>query len=114
MKRSASAARYAERVLEGLDDAGRPERIVVWIERGDGGLWGVGRAVNPQHRPCDEPRPEDYVCQTYELDEALEQANATLEDDVCVLETEGAADRIPPFTRKEILPKLERYFFRGE
>ena len=30
---------------------------MVWIERRSGGLWAVGRCVNPQHRPSDEPRP---------------------------------------------------------
>jgi len=56
MRRSSKAGRYAERVLDGVDDAGAPERVVIWIERKEGGLWAVGRAVNPQHRPSDEPR----------------------------------------------------------
>ena len=36
---------------------GVDERIEIWIERKEGGVWAVGRAVNPQHRPSDEPRP---------------------------------------------------------
>jgi len=113
MRRSSKAGRYAERVLDGVDDAGAPERVVIWIERKEGGLWAVGRVVNPQHRPSDEPRRDDYVFEGYELDEALEHANDVLEDDVAVLEQEGIEDRVRPFTRKEILPALERWFFRG-
>ena len=113
MRRSSRPGRCAERVLDGFDDAGAPERVVLWIERKDGGLWGVGRAVNPQHRPSDEPRREDWVFEGYELDDALEQANAALEDDVHVFEEDGADDRVQPFTRKEVLPTLERWFFRG-
>ena len=112
MRRSSKAGRYAERVLDGVDDVGAPERVVIWIERRDGGVWAVGRAVDPQHRESDEPRPDDYVFEGYELDDALERANAVLEDDVAVLEQEGLEDRVPPFTRKEILPALERWFFR--
>ena len=112
MRRSSDAGRFAERVLDGFDDAGSPERVVIWIERQQGGLWAVGRAVNPQHRPSTEPRPDDYVFQGYELDDALEQANDALEDDVVVLEEDGADGRVRPFTRKEVLPSLERWFFR--
>jgi hypothetical protein len=112
MRQNSSAGRYAERVLDGFDDSGGVERVVLWVERKEDGLWAVGRAVNPQHRPSDEPRPDDYVFESYELDDALEHANSALEDDVVVLEEEGVAERVPPFTRKEILPKLERWFFR--
>ena len=87
---------------------------MIWLERKDDGVWAVGRAVDPQHRPTDEPRPEDFVFESYELDDALEHANAALEDDVAVLETDGELrTRVQPFTRKEILPRLERWFFRG-
>ena len=113
MRRSSRAGRYAERVLDGFDDTGAPERVVLWIERKDGGIWAVGRAVNPQHRPSDEPRTDDYVFEGYELDETLEHANGALEDDVRVLEEDGSDGRVPPFTRKEVLPALERWFFRG-
>ena len=72
-----------------------------------------GRAVNPQHRSSHEPRADDYVFEGYELDDALEAANGALEDDVSVLEQDGGAGRVAPFTRKEIVPRLERLFFRG-
>jgi len=113
MRRRSRAARYAERVLTGIDDSGAPERVVIWVERKEGGLWAVGRAVNPEHRPSDEPRLDDYIFESYELDDALEHANAALEDDVAVLEEEGLEGKVPPFTRNEVLPLLERWFFRG-
>lgn len=114
MKQAGTSGRYAERVLDGVDDGGAPERIVLWIERKDGGVWAVGRAVNPQHRSSDTPRPDDYLFEGYELDDALAAANDALEDDVSVFEQDGGAGRVPPFTRKEIVPHLERLFFRGE
>jgi hypothetical protein len=112
--KQAGAGRYAERVLDGVDDGGAPERIVLWIERKDGGIWAVGRAVNPQHRSSDVPRADDYLFEGYELEDALEAANGALEDDVSVFEEDGGAGRVAPFTRKEIVPHLERLFFRGE
>jgi hypothetical protein len=112
MESTAPSVRYAERVLEGFDDDGNTERIVLSIDRRDGGIWVVDRAVNPQHRPGDERAPEDEIFSGYELDDALEHANEALEDDVRVLEEEGLDAHVPPFTRKEILPKLERWFLR--
>ena len=114
MRQASEAGRYAERILDGVDDGGVPERVVLWIERKDDGIWAVGRAVNPQHRPSDEPKPDDYIFESYELEDALDHANSALEDDVSVLEEDGRAERVQPFTKKEILPKLERWFFRGE
>lgn len=97
--------------MNGVDDAGVEERIVVWIERKPGALWAVGRAVNPQHRPSDETRADDYVFEGYELEDALEIANSTLEDDVSVLEADGRDTKVRPFVRDELLKPLERYFF---
>ena len=104
MRRHTGDGRCAERELRGVDDAGREERVVIWIERKEGALWAVGRSVNPQHRRSDEPRREDYVFEGYELGDALEAANGVLEDD-------GALGVVKPFTRKEVLPTLERFFF---
>jgi len=105
-----SAGRCAERVVEGLDDAGAAERIVVWIERQPGALWAVGRVVNPQHRASE--RRDDYVWQGYELDDALEIANGILEDDCTVSEEDGfGATKVRPFRREELLAPLERAFF---
>ena len=102
---------FCERIVEGLDDAGRPEQIVIWIERRPGALWTVGRAVNPHLRASAEPRHDDYVWQGYELEDALESANATLEDDCFVSEADGKEARIKPFRRDELLAPLERLFF---
>ena len=74
MRRTSKEGRFAERVVSGVDDLGVEERIVIWIERKPGGLWAVGRAVNPQHRRSDEPRPDDYLFEGFELEDALEQA----------------------------------------
>ena len=111
MRRKSTEERCAERVLRGVDDAGREERIVIWLERKEGAVWAVGRAVNPQHRPSDEPRRDDYLFEGHELADALEAANAALEDDARVLEDDGSTERVKPFTRKEVLPMLERFFF---
>jgi hypothetical protein len=111
MRRSSREGRYAERTLIGVDDVGEEERIVLWIERRPGAVWAVGRVVNPQLRDSDEPRPEDAIFEGYELDDALDRANEALEDDVRVLEEDGRPADAKPFTRKEVLPLLERWFF---
>ena len=111
MRRKSTAGRFAERILVGVDDAGAEERIVIWIERKAGALWAVGRSINAQHRTSDEPRRDDYVFEGYELEDALEAANATLEDDVRVLEEDGRTEKVRPFVRDELLKPLEKYFF---
>ena len=111
MKQRSRAGRVAERVLDGVDDAGSQERIVFWIERRPGAVWAVGRAVNPNLRRTDDPVAADVIFEGYELEEALDRANEALEDDVRVLETDGRAPSVRPFTRRELLPLLERWFF---
>ena len=111
MRRTSRAGRFAERTLDGVDDTGRAERVVIWIERKPGAVWAVGRAVNPQHRNSDEPRADDWVFEGYELGDALEKANEVLEDDVRVLEEEGRTAKVQPFKRDEVLRPLERWFF---
>jgi len=111
VKRRESSAVFAERVLECVDDAGADERVVIWIERKPGALWAVGRSVNPQHRPSDQPPPIDYVFEGYELEDALEQANATLEDDLRVSRQDGRSAEADRFAREELLKPLERWFF---
>ena len=59
---------------------------MIWIERRPGALWAVGRAVNPQLPARATSRDgDDYVFEGYELEDALEAANETLEDDLRVL-----------------------------
>jgi hypothetical protein len=111
VKRNPIPGKFAERELRGVDDAGAEERIVLWIERKPGAVWAVGRAVNPQLRSTVEPRADDYVFEGFELEDALDAANAALEDDVRVLEEDGAEVVARPFTRQELLKPLERWFF---
>ena len=51
------------------------------------------------------------IFEGYELGDALDRANEALEDDVNVLEADGRPADARPFTRKEVLPLLERWFF---
>ena len=111
MKRKTTTGRFAERVLRGVDDLGSDERVVYWIERRPGALWAVGRAVNPQHRSSDEPRADDYIFEGYELEDALEHANAALRDDLRVSEQDGRPQQVDEFRREELLEPLERWFF---
>jgi hypothetical protein len=50
VKAATDRGRFAERVLHGVDSDGEPEAVVIWIERKEGGVLAVGRAVNPHHR----------------------------------------------------------------
>ncbi len=111
MRRPSREGRYAERVLQAFDDTGSPERVVLWIERKEGGVWAVGRAVNPQHRESEEPRRDDYLFEGYELDDALGAANDALEDDASVSEQDGREAKVRPFRRDELTKPLERWFF---
>ena len=67
--------------------------------------------MNPQLREVKQPRPEDYVFEGYELGDALQEANETLEDDFTVSERDGHAELVRPFTRDELLKPLEAWFF---
>ena len=111
MRRKSTEGRFAERVVHGVDDAGAEETIVIWIERKQGAVWAVGRAVNPQHRPSHEPRRDDYLFEGYELGDALDAANAALEDDAVVSEQDGHTGKVRPFRRDELTKPLERWFF---
>jgi hypothetical protein len=102
------------RVVHGVDDAGNEERVVIWIERKSGALWAVGRAVNSHLRNDKAPRRDDYIFEGYELEDALEQANEALEDDLTVSESDGRPEHLRPFTRDELLKPLEAWFFGRE
>src|SRR3954452_9598176 len=111
VRRKSTEGRFAERVVHGVDDAGAEETVVVWIERKQGAVWAVARAVNPHHRARDEPRRDDYLFEGYELDDCLLAANEMLEDDLSVSEKDGRPEHLRPFTRDEMLKPLERWFF---
>jgi len=81
------------------------------IERKAGAVWAVGRVVNPHERNGKAARAHDYVFEGYELEDALEQANAALEDDLTVSESDGRTEHCRPFTRDEVLKPLEAWFF---
>jgi hypothetical protein len=108
---STDRGRFAERELRGVDDAGNDERVVIWIERKTGAVWAVGRAVNAHERNDHAPRRDDYIFEGYELEDALDCANAALEDDLAVSEADGKGGRMRPFTREELLKPLEAWFF---
>jgi hypothetical protein len=111
VQQSTDRGRFAERVLHGVDSNGDSETVVIWIERKEGGVWAVGRAMNPHLREVKRPRPEDYVFEGYELGDCLQQANETLEDDFTVSERDGHDEQVKPFTRDELLKPLEAWFF---
>ncbi len=99
-------------MVDGRDDAGNDERVLIWIERRPGAVWSVGRMVNPQHRESGEAREDDYLWTGYELEDCLDTANAALEDDVVVFEDDGGpGENVKPFRREELLEPLERLFF---
>jgi hypothetical protein len=111
VKAPATAGHFAERIVDGRDDGGSPERVIIWIERLPGAVWAVGRMVNPQQRETDAPREHDWVWQGYELDDCLDAANAALEDDAVVSEELGSPQTVKPFRRSELTEPLERLFF---
>jgi hypothetical protein len=111
VKGPAVAGRFAERIVYGRDDGGSSERVVIWIERRAGATWAVGRQVNPQHRETESPRADDYLWEGHELEDCLDAANATLEDDAVVSEGDGATAKVKPFRREELLAPLEKFFF---
>jgi hypothetical protein len=111
VKAPARDGRFAERVVEGLDDGGSPERVVIWIERRAGALWAVGLQVHPQHREWGGVRPDDRVWKGYELEDCLAAANDALEDDAVASEEDGADAKVRPFHRDELLAPLEKFFF---
>ena len=112
-QRHANGHRYAERVVVGRDDRGDAERVTLWIDRLEGGVWTVGRAVNLEERESDDPRKEDLLFEGYEMGDALLAANEALEADVEASADvdDGRNDAVRPFTEAELKKKLERWFF---
>ena len=103
--------RFAARTLQGLGEDGSREEILIWIERRPGALWAVGRAIDLGNRRSQQPRPDDYVFEGYEMGDALAAANGALSDDLKVSAEEGLTAAADPFTEDELLKPLERWFF---
>ena len=102
---------FAERTLSGLDDAGRREEVRIWIDWLPGGIWGVGRAVDLAAR--ENPslvREDDWVFRGYEMQDALDAANAALAADLDVSRGLGEEPAAEPFSDAELRPRLERWF----
>ena len=111
MRRKSSDARCAERVLRGVDDTGRDESVVIWVERKRA---ASGRSAGRSTRStgaATSPGGTTISSRGTSSSDALEAANGALEDDVRVLEDDGSTESVKPFTRKEVLPVLERFFF---
>lgn len=102
---------FAERRLGGLDDHGVREEVHIWIDWLPGGIWGVGRVVDLGSR--ENPslvREDDWVFRGYEMQDALEAANAALSADLDVSREVGEDGEAPPFSEAELRPRLERWF----
>lgn len=106
-----AGTRFAERVFHGVGEDGAREEIVIWIERRQGALWAVGRAIDPKNRSIPVARPDDYIFEGYELGDALEAANNALSDDLEVSAEDGIEERVKRFNEEELLKPLERWFF---
>jgi hypothetical protein len=102
---------FAERTLGGRDDQGVREEVRIWIDWLPGGIWGVGRAVDLSAR--ENPslvREDDWVFRGYEMQDALEAANAALSADLAVSRDVGEPGGALLFSEDELRPRLERWF----
>ena len=55
-------------------------------------------------------REDDWVFRGYEMQDALDAANATLSSDLDVSREVGEAGAAVPFSESELRPRLERWF----
>jgi hypothetical protein len=109
--RDRASRHFAERTLGGRDDHGVHEEVRIWIDWLPGGIWGVGRVVDLSSR--ENPslvRDDDWVFRGYEMQDALEAANAALSADLDVSREVGEAEAALPFSEDELRPRLERWF----
>ncbi|MDX6592402.1 MAG: hypothetical protein QOJ13_1598 [Gaiellales bacterium] len=106
-----SPSRFAEREVRGVADDGRAEVVTIWIERRSGAVWAVGRAVGLTERPDGAVRADDYIFEGYEMSDALEAANEAVTSDLDVSREDGHVGDVHPFTDRELLRPLERWFF---
>jgi hypothetical protein len=87
------------------------ESVLIWIEHREDGSWAVGRASDLTQREHSEPRDHDYVFSGFEIDDALDAANAALEDDVVASEQDGIDVEVAPFLRRELESPLNEWFW---
>lgn len=108
------ASWYATRTIPMPDgDERGVESILIWIEhRGEDGSWAVGRASDLTQREHSAPREHDYVFQGYDIDDAIDAANAALEDDLVASERDGIRDLdVAPFLRRDLESPLNEWFW---
>ena len=113
MREASPSERFAERVVEGIDDGGARERVVLWIEWREDGSWASAALSIPSTAPTAEPSADDVIFEGYELEDALDHANEALEDEVRVLEEEGLDVKVdalhaqgdPPEARAPLSPR---------
>lgn len=107
------ASWYATRTIPMPDSDERGvESILIWIEhRGEDGSWAVGRASDLTQREHSQPRDHDYVFTGFEIDDAIDAANAALEDDVVASEQDGITTEVQPFLRRDLEAPLNEWFW---
>jgi hypothetical protein len=108
------AARFADRSVRGVADDGNDQAITIWIERREGAVWAVGRAVDLGQRSDGAVRGDDYVFEGFEMGDAIDAANQALRSDLDVSDDEGRPQEVAPFAERELLEPLERWFFGRE
>lgn len=94
------------------DDERVVQSILIWIEHREDGSWAVGRASDLTQREHAAPRDHDYVFTGFEIDDALDAANAALEDDLVASERDGIRDLVvAPFLRRDLEDPLNEWFW---
>lgn len=103
---------YASRTIPmpGADER-EVESILIWIEHRVDGVWAVGRASDLTQREHAQPRASDYVFTGFDMEDALDAANAALEDDVVASEQDGIAAEVQPFLRRDLVSPLAEWFW---
>ena len=96
--------------MPGADERGI-ESILIWIERREDGAWAVGRASDLTQREHASPRDHDFVFSGYEIDDAVDAANAALEDDLVASEQDGIVAEAAPFLRRDLEEPLNDWFW---
>jgi hypothetical protein len=71
----------------------------------------VGRASDLTQRDFAAPRATDYIFNGFEIDDALDAANAALEEDLVASEQDGIQAGAQPFLRRELEEPLNEWFW---